>query len=1477
LRPPSAVVSPTDWPVERGDPAVDSPGTDSIEDFDNLPAYLHGPARSAIRPPVQTRVQELPFGELAWEDFERLCLRLAWLEADVVYCQLYGTRGQKQEGIDLYATTRASQKYRVYQCKRQEDFDAAKINAAVAKFLGGKWVGRTETLVLCTKEPLVETKRADAVVAQRAVLARRGVGFESWDSHRLNTKLKDHPRLVDDFFGRVWVEAFCGAEAAQSLGGRLDSRAIADFRCKLGAFYTRVFEKHDPGLPIAPPGGSSLDLRGRYVLPDVYEPRSVYEHRSDGSVPDGSGEQRNRGEEGQGRPQGGTKELQQEVHLQRRPADAWLSSGDNALLLAGPGGGKSSLLRFVALDLLDEWPRLGTLAEKWGRHLPVWVSFPWWTRLITRPGSEFCSLSQFLRLWLHSWDEDRLWPLVERALEDERLLLLVDGLDEWSNESAARVALDRLQVFIEGRRIPSVAVARPHGFRRLGARPSGWRVGELAGFSADQQRHLAGSWFLFRESTREGQAGEEAGLGQRRADLETEGFMSEVARSADIASLAENPLLLSLLIYHRMHHVRLPQSRFHAYESLVEHLISVHPQRRQVAANNPEATSGLSGEEIKQVLASLALRILETGGEGMIEADEAVAQVAGFLRDPDRGLGVEAVAARRQARELVEVAEASLGLIVRHSPTRIGFLHRIFLEHLAATCLARLPLGEQQKAVVRSADPLWREVVLGLLHANGRPEEIQALLDCIRTSKEMAIGTDRLSLESLLAEAAFGHFNCSPRLARQLAEEAFAVIETGPRMSHRKVLLGHAMTGLASTKVRELVKAKLRSWFPCWSCYRSGTFEAMIGWPAEPEVIECLWRAMHDEEPSNQQVAARTLARVGAKNLDQGRRVAALARLAEEQNTRAVAVDALVCGWPTLDEVGPVLDAARWADGPDVRLASIRGRVTLGSRTSDDRDELLRLGTIQSGLHHSWRREIPTLLVAGWPGDTVVKMACVEALRVPPNERRGIDADVAWLTLLTGFHLDADVVEVLRAEIAEQHPFLGVLDDFRCWDLVVRNFRGHAALGETLEGWLARTNSDPLDAARGALITMTDSAKARLLALLESGLPHWPALALLDGWGMQDPDVAAKFNEIAARPSARSAAFAHLFPRIIGDPGECRRRLLSLLHDSDCRRPDLVLEGLRTLAGPRPDTEAVDAALRCDPTRSDVFWLTRDACTLVLIQGYHDDPRIREIAKQQFSTEFPAYTVIAAAFPGDREMRGMLIDRLTPLPDYLRLVIAERLPQESPVREGSLALPAFPMELLGLYEREQDEEVKCQAALSYWNLVKATGAVSDTHLERLARDIARYGPDHEEQRQAAFCGLASLGRLDLMANAKETIGEERTCAVGTGARMARANVPMVRCILEHWEAINRTFGAETCLRLNHRHDDWTQMWGHLSPFVDGYPTARRDLLRFLESRAERTAAHNALVFLGRTMLIGDNCSSSSATIRNPQSLDPDDN
>ena len=112
-------------------------------------------------------------------------------------------RRERRGSIDLYARKKLAEKYTVYQCKRENKFGASKIKAAVNTFLEGNWVERTGLLVLCTKEDLRSTSRTNALETRRTLLGARGIGLRPWDASELNIQLKDHARIVDDFFGRA--------------------------------------------------------------------------------------------------------------------------------------------------------------------------------------------------------------------------------------------------------------------------------------------------------------------------------------------------------------------------------------------------------------------------------------------------------------------------------------------------------------------------------------------------------------------------------------------------------------------------------------------------------------------------------------------------------------------------------------------------------------------------------------------------------------------------------------------------------------------------------------------------------------------------------------------------------------------------------------------------------------------------------------------------------------------------------------------------------------------------------------------------------------------------------------------------------------------------------------------------------------------------------------------------------------------------
>lgn len=174
--------------------------------------------------PTETRVQRLPFEDLTWENFERLCHRLASTEANVEQCARFGVPGQAQSGIDIYARY-PDLTYHCWQAKRHRTFGPSAIRKAVDMFLAGDWASKCSKFTLATQTALGDTKAQLEIEKQAARLRADGITFFAQGGVELTESLRQHPKLVDDFFGRAWVVAFLGDEAVRLLRGRLDGEA----------------------------------------------------------------------------------------------------------------------------------------------------------------------------------------------------------------------------------------------------------------------------------------------------------------------------------------------------------------------------------------------------------------------------------------------------------------------------------------------------------------------------------------------------------------------------------------------------------------------------------------------------------------------------------------------------------------------------------------------------------------------------------------------------------------------------------------------------------------------------------------------------------------------------------------------------------------------------------------------------------------------------------------------------------------------------------------------------------------------------------------------------------------------------------------------------------------------------------------------------------------------------------------------------
>lgn len=893
--------------------ANEAGGTDRTEAL-----LWSAPTGPLLAPPVDTRGQVLPVGGLHWPDAERLFLRLLHTVCPVQYAKLFGVPGQAQAGIDAYARLpldlvhgeSGGRGYITLQSRRVETLTAARITKAVDDLLKGEWADRTARFYFATSFDLQDTKLDTAIREQTERLAELKIAFVPWGVQEVSRLLKDQPRIVDDFFGRSWVERFCGSDAAQALEPNLPHHDVRQLRAELRDLYQAVFSAQGGAQ-----SAEDAEPDGAFVILDV-DPSSPGPDRIDAEQPQPAAEEQRRLREspfdghtygasrsGSRRPSFRSAHELLRHHEQTRPvgamaADEWLAGGRYRLLVGRPGAGKSSLLRFAAADLLSAQPQSIPLQREHGTDLPVWLPFGYLCRHLE--ASTENSLVSAAEAWLKSQSAAHLWPLVQRALRDDRLLLLIDGIDEWSDVNAAERALGTIEAFLGRMTASAILTTRPYAVDRLNWRLP-WARAEVAPLTGRQRQTIAAA--ILTTATQP----HDATAVPAMWSAGVEAFLAQLETIPELAELSRSPLFLTLLAT-AWQGEPLPRQRFKIYARLVELLVEKHPQMRQRASHAQGAL--LPAAEVTTLFAAVAYRLRVKDPTGTVTKAEMRTLVVEAMTD-DEVLGYQKHEARRIADAVLAMAEDEFGLIVSHGAGSVGFLHRVVLDHLAGQYLATRPAEEQIAVLQQSVpDPAWRDVLLALLTVQISSHTTEPLLAA-------AIGTGSrrwadIDGYELLADALAAGVKLTPRAQTTYINQLVERVESHPALLHRANLIT-ALTGmLASRAARSHLLPVMKKWLTAPRPDPSPTMWALRDLDIDDDSAAgyLLWGMRHSEEQVKVNAAAAIAHRFGGRPhmLEQ---LIAFTETGPSSAVQAAALLSLGNGWPDAPETVRLVDWAR--------------------------------------------------------------------------------------------------------------------------------------------------------------------------------------------------------------------------------------------------------------------------------------------------------------------------------------------------------------------------------------------------------------------------------------------------------------------------------------------------------------------------------------------------------------------------------------
>lgn len=236
--------------------------------------------------------------------------------------------------------------------------------------------------------------------------------------------------------------------------------------------------------------------------------------------------------------------------------------GLKAAILAKPGGGKSTLVRRIALALA--YPERRKMVDD---ELPELDCFPVYIRCRDLGESATKSILDIIGEIVYRAEITKYKKpfnrLIDENLQNGKLFVLIDGLDEISNEKNRICFVSQLRTFVAT--YPTVHLlitSRKAGFRAVADTIASYcQQFSISNFETKEIRLLSLKWH-------------QAILGESgQAEVESDKVCNIILNDLRIIALAENPLLLTTLLFVKRWVGYLPTKKCRLYEEMIKLLL----------------------------------------------------------------------------------------------------------------------------------------------------------------------------------------------------------------------------------------------------------------------------------------------------------------------------------------------------------------------------------------------------------------------------------------------------------------------------------------------------------------------------------------------------------------------------------------------------------------------------------------------------------------------------------------------------------------------------------------------------------------------------------------------------------------------------------------------------------------------------------------------------------------------------------------
>ncbi|MDW4900227.1 HEAT repeat domain-containing protein [Streptomyces californicus] len=424
------------------------------------------------------------------------------------------------------------------------------------------------------------------------------------------------------------------------------------------------------------------------------------------------------------------RELEREEAARRAVVQPVLSvlaqeSGRRLVVLGDPGAGKSTLAKYVTLALAGGLSETPPALKPLDGLVPVLVEL----RQYAQPHWRERTIEEFLD---HVHVQERMGlprAVLDSLLESGRAVVVFDGLDEIFDPDVRAQTARRITAFAAHyRRVRTVVTSREYGYRSHEFTANNFTQVMLQNLDPGQIETFIRRWYAAAHPDK-----------PQLADQLTERLLSAVRTVRPVAELAGSPLLLTILAAIGMGRT-IPRERREVYAHAIDVLVErwdrdakFLPPPASPTSDVAHALEGLTAGRRVKLLERIARAMQAGAGKPagtFIHHDDLIGIVRGFLTESN----IAPPAAEVAARLMVDHLRSRNFLLAHYGGGLYGFVHRTFLEYLAATDLLRRREEEEwtrddliDLLAQQAQDSGWHEVLL-LMAGGLKQRDVAALL-----------------------------------------------------------------------------------------------------------------------------------------------------------------------------------------------------------------------------------------------------------------------------------------------------------------------------------------------------------------------------------------------------------------------------------------------------------------------------------------------------------------------------------------------------------------------------------------------------------------------------------------------------------------------------------------------------------------------------------------------------------------------------